>query len=769
MNTPFFLSINYWVPASTSYANRLFAIPQLKTIFDIPAIWSTKALSDGGPVKKLIHKAFNAVWVLQPTKISSSMYFVKRLSKFQKANYYYLLAVMLLFVTQACKEKTEKVSSQADLPEKEMYSVITGGIKVGNLNVTRAGDSVSIDYDYKNNGRGPTVKETIVLNAEGFPVQWDIAGNSTFGNTIDEHYKLDGKNASWKDASGEGNATMEKPFFYVTQSGSPYSLFMAARVLLNSKGQTVAALPAGELKLTEMENIESKTEAGSLKLTTYALSGVDMDPSYFILDDKNQFFAFIDSSFIIIKEGYESEEKSMRMLAEKYSAQRFEDLQKRFAHNYTKNVRIRNVKIFDPKTLALTDLSSVVISGEKIVSIDAGDAVAGENEVEIDGAGGTLVAGLYDMHGHMSEDDAILNVLAGVTSVRDMGNDNEVLDSLIQKIKSGVLAGPNITRMGFIEGKSEFSANNGILVESEAEALAAVQTYADKGFYGIKLYNSMTGAWAPAIVKKAHSLNMVVMGHVPAFSTANDMIHAGFDELTHINQTMLGWVLEPGEDTRTLLRLTALQRLPELDLNSAAVQKTLDLMVKNKVAMDPTLAIHELLLLSRNGETQARTLDYIENMPASEQRDAKRAMASIANDTEDKAYRGAYDKIVETLKMMKARGLLIVPGTDMGGAFNLHRELELYQQIGYTPAEILKLGSYDMAQYLGQRDRGSIEPGMLADFFLVPNDPTKDIKAIKNISMVSRGGVFYFPSEIYPEFGIKTFVDKPKVLDVANK
>jgi hypothetical protein len=633
---------------------------------------------------------------------------------------------------------------------------------VGHLIVDRVGDTVAIDYDYKNNGRGPTIKETIVLDAAGFPQQWDITGNTTFGNSIDEHFKLDGKNASWKDASGESTATMEKPSFYVNQSGSPYSLFMMARVLLNSKDQSVAALPAGDLKLTELESIESKTGDSPLKLTTYALSGINLNPTYFILDANKQFFAMIDARFIIIREGYESEEKEMRMLAEKYATERFEDLQKRFAHNYDKNIRIRNVKIFDPKTLALTDLSSVLVSGNKIVSIDTVDAT-GENEVDIDGAGGTLVAGLYDMHGHMGEDDAILNVMAGVTSVRDMGNNNEVLDSLVQKIKAGILAGPNITRMGFIEGKSPFSANLGIIVDSEEEAIAAVQTYADKGFYGIKLYNSMTGAWAPAIVKKANELNMPIMGHVPAFSTANDMLNAGFDELTHINQTMLGWVLEPGEDTRSLLRLTALQRLPELDLNSAPVQKTLDLMVKNKVAMDPTLAIHELLLLSRNGETQLGTLDYIDHMPASKQRDAKEAMASIADEKEDKAYRGAYDKIVETLKMMKARGILIVPGTDLGGALTLHRELELFQQLGYSPAEILKLGSYDMAQYLGQKDRGAIEAGMLADFFLIPNDPTKDIKAIKTISMVSRGGVLYFPSEVYPEFGITPFVEKPVV------
>ena len=691
------------------------------------------------------------------------MSFTFKTPTLQKLKTYYFLFAILLIVTQGCKEKNEETSSQAALPERETYSVLISGTKVGHLIVDRAGDTVAVDYDYKDNGRGPTIKETLVLDGDGFPLQWDIAGNSTFGNSIDEHYKRDGKNASWKDASGEATATLDAPSFYVNQSGSPYALFITARVLLASKDKTVAALPAGQLKLTELETIEAGSDSLQLKLKTYALSGVDMDPSYFILDENDQFFAVISAGFIIIREGFESEEKELRMLAEKYSAQRYEDLQKRFAHTYDKNIRIRNVKIFNPKTLALSDLSSVVVSGDKILRIDAADAATEENEVIIDGAGGTLVAGLYDMHGHLSEDDALLNVLAGVTSIRDMGNNNEVLDSLIQKIQTGVLVGPNITRLGFIEGKSPFNSNNGILVESEAEALAAVQTYADKGFYGIKLYNSMDGKWAPAIVKKAHELKMPVTGHVPAFSNANDMLLAGYDEMTHINQIMLGWVLEPGEDTRTLLRLTALQRLPDLDLNSAPVQKTLDLMVKNKVAMDPTLAIHELLLLSRNGETQARTLDYIDHMPASMQRNAKRAMASIANDTEDKAYRGAYNKIVEVLKMMKSRGILILPGTDLGGAFNLHRELELYQQLGYSPAELLKLGSYDMAQYLGQQDRGAIEPGMMADFFLVPNDPTKDLKAIKKVAMVSRGRVLYFPSEIYPEFGIKPFVEKPEV------
>jgi hypothetical protein len=199
------------------------------------------------------------------------MFFAKAVSKLQKINYYYLLVGLLLIVAQSCKEKTEQTSSQADLPAEETYTVIISGVKVGHLNVTRSGDTVVTDYDYKDNGRGPTIKETIVLNNEGFPVQWDIAGNTTFGNDIKESYKLDGQQATWTDATGEGSAKMEQPSFYVNQSGSPYSLLMQARVLLNSKDMSVEALPAGRIQLAEMEAITATSDAGTVNLKTYAV------------------------------------------------------------------------------------------------------------------------------------------------------------------------------------------------------------------------------------------------------------------------------------------------------------------------------------------------------------------------------------------------------------------------------------------------------------------------------------------------------------------
>jgi imidazolonepropionase-like amidohydrolase len=111
-----------------------------------------------------------------------------------------------------------------------------------------------------------------------------------------------------------------------------------------------------------------------------------------------------------------------------------------------------------------------------------------------------------------------------------------------------------------------------------------------------------------------------------------------------------------------------------------------------------------------------------------------------------------------------------VMGTDTGGSFTFHRELELYQRAGMTPAEILKRATFDVARYLGQDQRlGSIEKGKLADFFLIPGDPTKDLKAIKRIRMVVKDGAVYFPSEIYPRFGITPFADAPGVSGVEKR
>ena len=652
--------------------------------------------------------------------------------------------------------------AEAQASPNRSFTVLAAGTPIGQLEVRQDRQVLEIDFEFRNNGRGPTFAERIELDEAGFPVSWRIQGTTTFGNPVDEWLSVSNGTARWQDTTGQTDVALNEMALYVPQNASPYILAIAARVLLASELRRVTAWPGGQLRLTEMETLSIDSNGQVREITAYALSGTSLNPTYFLMDD-SQFFGLISPGFSMLATGYESEDERLRARAAAYDAERFAALQARHARSFDGGLRIRNVRVFDPRTESLSEPVSVVVRGNRIQAIETPDQPTAPNEAEIDGAGGTLLPGFFEMHGHLGETEAMLNVLAGVTSVRDMGNDNEVLDALIAGIESGQRAGPRVYRSALIEGHSPFNLTAGKLVSSQEEAVAAVAGYAERGgFHQIKIYNSMHPEWIPAVIAEARAQGLRVTGHIPAFTNADAMIEAGYEEIVHINQLMLGWVLGPEEDTRTLLRLTALQRLPELDLSSEPVQRTLDAMVERGVSIDPTLAIHEQLLLSRNGEVAPGAADIIDHMPVDVQRSARSAMASIATPEEDAAYRGAFDQIIATLSKMRERGIVMVPGTDLGGGLSFHRELELYQLIGMQPPEILAWASHGMAEYLGVGDElGLIEPGYLADFFLVPGDPTADLKALRQVSMAVANGQVYFPAEVYPEFGIRLFVDPP--------
>ena len=652
-------------------------------------------------------------------------------------------------------------------PRSESYAVLFGGNNVGELKVASINNELNIDYGYSNNGRGASSKESVLLSDTGLPLTWKISGKTVFGNTVNEHFTAENGKATWQDAAGGGEATFSDNAIYVAQNASPYSLYLYASALLNNESNTLSALPGGALRIEKRDTISLQSTAADAPVDAiiYAISGISLDPSYIALNDKGDMLGYLSPRFTLLRHDLISEDQKLRELAAELNASRFEAVAKRATNTFNKPVRINNVRIFEPQTLSLSQPKSVLLNQNKIAAIENVVQTPSADEVVIEGNGGTLIPGLYEMHGHMSDDDALLNVMAGVTSVRDMGNEMEVLEALEDKIERNVLIGPRITKSAFIEGKSPFSNATGELAANEQEAVALIKMYAERGgYHQIKIYSSVKGEWVPAMVAEAKKHGMRVAGHIPAFSKVDEMMLNGYDEVTHINQLMLSWVLDREEDTRTLFRITGMKRFADLDLNSEAVKTSLDIMVDKNIAIDPTMVIHEFGLTGRNGQTRRGMIDYIEHMPIGVQRSAKQALLNVADEAEDIAYMAAFDKIVATLSLMHQRGIFIVPGTDLGGAFELHRELELFSKIGMSNAEVLRRASYDMANYLAYGEQlGSIETGKLADFFLVPGNPLQDLRAIKTVSMVAKDGQIYFPSQVYPEFGIKPFTDVPQV------
>ena len=172
--------------------------------------------------------------------------------------------------------------------------------------------------------------------------------------------------------------------------------------------------------------------------------------------------------------------------------------------------------------------------------------------------------------------------------------------------------------------------------------------------------------------------------------------------------------------------------------------------------------VHEHGLTAINGEPAPMARAIIDHLPTNEQRALKRELFGTETEAERAEYVAAFGFITDVLRELHQRGVLLVPGTDLGGSFFYHRELELFASLGMTPAEVLRRAGWDMAEYLGQsEDLGSIEKGKYADFFLVPGDPTQDLGELRKIRMVAADGVLYFPEEVYPEFGIKPFASAP--------
>ncbi len=652
------------------------------------------------------------------------------------------------------------------MAETAEYRVLMQGRDIGHFKIDHEEKTVTVDYDFKQNGRGPTIKEEIRLDDDGTALSYVATGRTTFGNAVNENFRRTRKGVSWADLAGPGLIKgKDAPRYYVSQNGSPIDQAMLAKALLAAPGRKLAVAPGGTATLTEKDRRTLDGTGGPIEVITYELSGLSIQPSYITLDSKGELFATPGANFIIARTGYEKgADATLRPLAERLISERLSDLQKQGARNWTGPVRLRNVKVFDPVAKVLTGPRDVVWFEGRISEVIPAGSLATPGETVIDGNLGTLVPGLTDMHAHLDQGDGLLNVLAGVTSVRDMGNNNALLDQLIDRIEKGEIAGPRVVRSGFVEGKSPYSSATGLLASTETEALNHVRWYAARGYNQLKIYNSIDPKWAPLMAAEAHKLGLRVAGHVPAFSSADAMIAAGYDEITHVNQLMLGWVLNPGEDTRTLFRFTAMRRFPTIDVKGTKVSATLDAMVEKKVSHEPTIGIHELGMTALDGAPNPGAFDYIDHMPPAEQRSLKQAMFGADTPQQRAEYVAAFGKVMETLTEMHRRGIFLIPGTDTGGAFTLHRELELFGKLGMTPAEVLARDTIDVARYMGlDQQQGSIERGKLADFFLVPGDPTKDLKAIKAISMVVKGGTAYFPSEIYPELGIRPFADAPKV------
>ncbi|KLJ02566.1 hypothetical protein WQ56_02155 [Luteimonas sp. FCS-9] len=636
------------------------------------------------------------------------------------------------------------------------YTMVANGETVGHLRGEADGDTLRIDFHVDNNGRGPKHRETLTLSENGVPLVWRIEGTSLMGGPVEEQYGFADGVARWRSQADSGETPAPAAPLYVVNDASPWALIVYERLLRAQPDQRIDVVPGGRLR---RETVTALPDIGG-GLSLVRIVGLDLAPEYLALDRDGEVFALLGSAGTAIREGEEAAAQALAAAVAEAETARNVDLQHRLAGVHAEGFAVRDVRVFDPVAAAMSAPSTVVVRDGRIDRVVAVDAPLDAALAVYDGGGGVLLPGLHDMHAHTSIETGWWYLAAGVTTIRDMGNDNQRLADLMRRIEAGELAGPRIVRNGFLEGRSPYSARNGVVADTLEEALQAVRDYARDGFWQIKLYNSMPPDWVPAIAAEAHRLGLGVTGHVPAFTTPDAMIEAGYDEIAHFNQLALGWVLEEGEDTRTPLRLTAMARLAGLDLQaSPRVARSLALMRERGTALDTTAVILERLMLSRAGGISPGGEHFLDHMPVSYRRFRYRTYVPDLTPELDRDYHVGVEKMLEAMKLLHDNGVPLLPGTDDGTGFTVHREIELYAR-ALGNADALRAGTVGAATYLGLADNyGTLAPGQAADFFLVPGDPLQDIDAIRKVRLVSRAGHVYQPAAIYEALGVRPFVD----------
>jgi len=642
------------------------------------------------------------------------------------------------------------------------YDWLTAGQVSGSLQLqVREDGSRVADFEFNDRGRGPKIHEVLQVAADGTLLSLQVSGHSYMGAPAEESFDVADGRAAWRSTLESGEAPSGA--FYSANDGTPEALAVLARALLKSPDGSLPLLPAGRAAIQSVSERQVSHEGESRAVTLYAISGLDLTPQYVWLDEAQELFALSWGWMGLALRGWGPVLEGLQDVQDQVEQDYHRNLAGRLTKHLPEHWLLRNVAVVDVASGSLLENRLVAVSEGRIVRVteDTGLDLPVYGDLQpriIDGQGQVLIPGLWDMHTHLSLSDGLLQIAAGVTTVRDLANDPERLQQVRAAFDSGDVIGPRSFAAGFIDRKSPYSAPTGRLAESLDDALTMVREYAQAGYPQVKIYSSIEPEWVNPIAAAVHENGMRLSGHIPSYMTARQAVLDGFDEIQHVNMLFLNFLAGPEDDTRTPLRFSLVaEKAAGLDLGAPQVADFIALLKDKGVVVDPTVTIFDSMFRHRSGEVDPSYAMIADHMPPAVRRSMLAGEMDI-NDSNAATYARSADALLEMIARLHAAGVPLVAGTDAMPGFTLHRELELYHRAGISPADVLRIATLGSARVAGdEQNSGSISEGKRADFVLLAGNPLQDVSAVRRPVAVFKGDRWYDPALLYEAVGIRPF------------
>jgi imidazolonepropionase-like amidohydrolase len=622
--------------------------------------------------------------------------------------------------------------------------------------IVRDGDSLVTrsSFEFTDRGRRVPLSATLRTRQDLTPENFEIKGSVSRFSTIDSAVGVSDNKLSIREGKETRSVPVPAAGFFTLGGYAPVSMqmMMLRYVQTHRTGNKLQVLPGGTVTIEKRGQDTVKMGDGEMTLDRYSVDGLIWGREALWMDDKQNLIAAVTvdgefDHFEAIREGYEPNLTFFVSRAAEDGMAALAELGGKLSPASKKALVVSGATLIDGTGRAPINDAVVVIENGRITAAGPRAEVKVPNGARvIDAKGKTVLPGLWDMHAHFEQVEwGPVYLAAGVTTVRDVGNEFEFIKAVRDAIQQGKGLGPRMLLAGIVDGDSP-TAFGVIHANTPEEARAVVDKYKNAGFQQIKIYSSVKPDIVKAISEEAHTQGMTVTGHIPNGMNAFEGVEAGMDQINHIQYIaplMRPNGAKPGKSAVA----------SQIDFQSPEAQKAIKFLKDHGTVVDPTMAIFEWSL--HPSDVPFSTIEPgAAKLPV--QLSGAINNSGVGADFAPRA-RAMEDQFMATIGALHRAGIPIVAGTDqVVPGHSLHREIELYVKAGFTPMEAIQAATIVPARVMKlDKETGTVEAGKAADLIILDANPLENISNIRTVRSVITAGKLYNTTDLWQSVGFK--------------